>query len=283
MAIAGPGIGLPYPYSPYPPTIPGVSSSVWSNKFFLPRATVWIIPPGRWGIFTGSHSYVQILDPVTNTWTPVVASQSYIEVNSDGTNYRLANLSGTPLSRATITAAGTGYVAALTTVTAGSGGSTWTTLVDGNVASVTVGNDKNGVAGGTNFTLVPLVIVQAPPPGGIQATALAVLSAGAIASVTVEDAGAGYTSAPGLLVIPNPADPNIGSITIPALTAVLGTAGTGAITGILQTYQGTSVASTTLTIGGGGSGASGTATATVALVASAADDTVFVQWLPSGV
>lgn len=275
--IAGPGIGLPYPYSPYPPVIPGVSASVWSNKFFLPRATVWTIPPGRWAIFTGSHSYVQILDPVTNTWVPIVASQTYLEVNSDGVNYRLANLSGTPQAQATVTAAGTGYVQSSTTVTATPGGSTWAPIVDGNVASVTVGTDKNGVAGGTNFTLVPLLVVQAPPAGGIQATALAVLSAGAIASVTVEAAGAGYTNgAPGITVIPNPNDPNAGIITIPALTAVLGVAGTGAITGILLTYQGTSQGSApTLTVNGVGA----SATATSTLVAAAADDTVFVQWL----
>lgn len=270
--IGGQGVTLPYPTSPYPPTIPGVSGAIWSNTFTLLRATTWLIPPGLWGVFTGTHTGIQMLDPVSQTWVPFSVSSGFEMVNSDGVNFRIANLSGTPLVQATVTGAGSGYAAASTTVTSNVGGSTWRAVIDGAVASVTVGNDRNGVAGGSNFTVPPVLVVQAPPVGGVQCLAHAVITAGAITSVVVDAAGAGYTQAPGIVVIPDPNDPNAGIITIPALTAVL-TAATGAVRAILQTWHGTSQAAVTLAVAGAGTGA----TATVAINAAAGDDTIFVQ------
>jgi hypothetical protein len=280
MAIAGPGVGLPYPTNPYPaqPAVPGVSSSVWTNEFYIGRATLWQIPPGWWSIKCAAHTYVVYRDPVSQTLIPMCALGAYATINSDGTNFYVFNASGTPVQEATITAAGTTYTVAGTTIVPSAGGSTWLPIIDGTVTSFTVGNDKFGNAGGTNFTIPPIVVVQSPPSPGIQCTGLAVLSAGAVASITVEAGGAGYgKQAPGVFLIPDPTDPNIGSITIPAVTAVLASA-VGAITGILQTYHGTSQSSVTLTINGGDS----TATATVAVVTTPGDDLVTVTWLGSG-
>ena len=278
--IGGPSIGLPFPTNPYPaqPAVPGVSSSVWTNKIFVGRATLWLIPPGRWAIACQTHTYVVYRDPVSQTFVPMCALGGYVDLNSDGSNYYVFNASGTPVQIATVTGAGTTYTYATTTIVSSAGGSTWIPLIDGTVASFTVGADKFGNTGGTNFTIPPLVVVQAPGSPGIQATGLAVLSAGAVASITLEAGGAGYgLQAPGVFLIPDPSDPNIGSITVPAVTAVLASA-VGAITGVLQTYHGTSQSAVTLTINGGDS----TATATCAIVTAAGDDTVTVTWLGSG-
>jgi hypothetical protein len=281
--IGGPGIPLPVPTNPYPaqPAVPGVSSSVWSNAFYMAGATLWLIPPGWWAFDCGSHSAIYYRDPVTQTLKLLSALGGSGIVNSDGNNFYLFNSSGTPAQIATITAPGTGYVAAQTTIVPNVGGSKWTALVDGSVATITVGNDKYGNAGGTNFTIPPLVVVQAPPSPGVACVALAALTSGAVSSITVETlfgnaGGAGYTQAPGVFLIPDPTDPNIGSITIPACTAALNAA-VGAVTGIVQTYHGTSQSAVTLTVSGGNSDA----TATCAVVAAGAD-TNYVQWLGSG-
>jgi len=279
MAIGGNGVPLPYPTNPYPaqPSVPGVSSAVWTNTFQLLRATLWLIPPGWWAVSCGSHSYVVWRDPVTQTLYPLFALGGYGIVNSDGSNYYVFNASGTPVQIATVTGAGTTYTYPTTTIVPDVGGSTWQPIIDGSVDTYTVGNDRFGNAGGTNFTIPPIVVVQAPPSPGIQATAYATLTTGAVSAVTVGNAGAGDNQAPGVFLIPDPTDPNAGLITIPAVTATLNTA-VGAITGVLQTYHGTSQAAVTLTINGGDS----TATATCDIVTAAGDDTIVVQWLGGG-
>ena len=278
--IGGPSIGLPFPTNPYPaqPAVPGVSSSVWTNKFFLGRATLWQIPPGWWDIACGAHSYVVYKDPVSLTFVPMSALGGSKTFNSDGSNFYVFNTSGVPVQQATVTGAGTGYVQSTTVVTPNVGGSAWQAIVDGTVTSFTVGNDRFGNAGGTNFTIPPIVFVQAPGAPGVQATGLAVLTTGAVSSITVENAGAGYgTQAPGVFLLPDPSDPNLGIITVPAVTSTLAAA-VGAITAVLQTYHGTAQSAVTLTISGAGS----SGTATCAIVTASGDDTITATWLGSG-
>jgi hypothetical protein len=278
MAIGVLGQPLPFPTNLWQPGLPGIASSVWSNELYLLAGQRFTLPPGWWAISGGTQTTVQLLDPVSEQWVPVVSAARLWFVNSDGTNYRIANLNQT-LIGGTVTAAGTGYAQATTTITATTGISTWVAIVGGAVNStVTIGTDKNGVTGGTNFTMAPVLVVQAPPAGGRAATMSCTVSAGAINAVTVRDAGAGYQSAPGILVVPDPLDPTLGAITIPTLTATL--TGAGTVTGIMLVNPGLPVASApSLTVSGAGSGA--TATATLFNSASTAD-TVFLQWLGGG-
>jgi len=52
----------------------------------------------------------------------------------------------------------------------------------------------------------PLILTDPPPPGGVQATAYATLtSGGGIASITMDNAGAGYTFSPTFYILPQPA------------------------------------------------------------------------------
>jgi hypothetical protein len=277
MAIGGAGVPLPYPTNLWQPGQPGVSAAVWSNELYMLAGSRFTLPPGIWAISGGTQSTPQLLDPVSQQWVPIVSAARLWIINSDGVNYRVANLNSTLVGGA-VGVAGTGYVQATTTIVATTGISTWAPIIGGSITSITIGNDKNGVAGGTNFTMAPILVVQAPPAGGIAATASCTVSAGAIATITVRNAGAGYLSAPGVLIVPDPMDPTGGAITVPALTAVLGGAGT--LTGVQLINPGLPVtAAPTLTVSG--AGASATATATLFASATTAD-TIFLQWLGGG-
>lgn len=276
MQLGGQGQPLPYPTKNFPSTTSqgaryGVATALSSNAFALPAGGMLLVPPGSWYINPGKFSSVEFLDPVTNMWRVVNshATDGASLINSDGAgNYRVVNPLGTPVG-ALVTDVGSGYVQASTNVTASAGGSTWQPIVGGAIStSVTVGNDPSGNAGGTNWTLPPIVVFDAPPSaasngiGGVQATGYAAVSGGAVSGITVVDQGAGYTSAPGVNLYPNPLDPNFGIITIPACTATL--TGSGEIAAILPVDPGTPQTSApTLTISGAGSSA--TATAIMAL------------------
>ena len=85
-------------------------------------------------------------------------------------------------------------------------------------------------------TMPPIVKIDPPPLGGLQATAYATLTAGAVSSFTVTNQGAGYTSIPGVTI-----------------TAVSGDLGTGAVgTAALDSgNSGKLVAVTMASFGGG--------------------------------
>jgi hypothetical protein len=69
------------------------------------------------------------------------------------------------------------------------------------------------------------LLIDPPPPGGVPATAVCTLTAGAIGAVTVTNQGAGYRAAPNVKVVPWPND------TPPTTPAVLTVNATLALTG----------------------------------------------------
>lgn len=293
MAIGGQGLPLQYPQALNPVPFNFAQQPISRTLALIAGAAI-LIPAGTWMIFSVSgYSVVQYLSPVSGEWVPLGSSPQttgFVFVNSDGANFRVWNPKGFPIS-GTVTGAGSGYVQSSTTVTAGTGGSLWHAIVGGAVnSSVTIGADAKGNVGGSNFTLPPTLVVQAPPAqlqnlpstttafGGISATATCTISAGAINAVTIAAAGAGYSAPPVIQVIPNPFDTNIGSITVPTLTTTL--TGAGTITGVLLDFFGTASGSApTLTIAGAGSAA----TATANIVATAATDTIVMQQVPSAI
>lgn len=221
-----------------------------TNRFALQAGEAFTVPPGFWAITHGVYTTIQDLDPVTGIWRPVGSDGStYRLVQSDGTNFRLANQTGCVVG-VLLTVAGSGYTSA-PTVTFGAGGAKATAIVGGAVnTSVTVVN------GGTNYIYPPLVVFQAPPVPGIQATGYSTISGGAVTTVTVTDQGAGYTTAPPIALVNDPRD-NTGS----GATAQAVLTGAQTVTGILVTDHGTPVTTLpSVTIsGGGGSSAVGTA------------------------
>jgi hypothetical protein len=88
------------------------------------------------------------------------------------------------------------------------------------VAATTGTVDSFTITPGSGYTLAPTLAFAAPPAGGIQATAVAEVTSGAITAVRIINPGAGYVSAPAV-----------------TLTVVSGGAG-GAVTAILNTTSG---------------------------------------------
>lgn len=252
--LGGFGQGLPIPQNLYPSELNNAAQDVSNNKIDLSPGDVFIIPAGTWWIGSGANSFLQYLDPITGIWS---GSGSYrgtqVYVKSDGANVRLANLTGCPIG-AVVAGGGTGFTQATAAITANIGGSTWQPIVGGSLSVVSV------AAAGANYTMPPIVAIPGPPAGaGAQATGYAVLANGTVASVTLSNVGAGYTTtlANAVQLLPNPADPNFGSITQASIA--VGLTNAGKITAALCTNNGAALATLsalTLTASGGaGSGA----------------------------
>lgn len=220
------------------------------NELALTAGGVYVIPSGGYFVTPGPYTFVQATDPITGKWRSIAQTPNTGRfVQSDGVNVRLANLTGCALG-AFITNEGSGYTSA-PAVAASAGSSSWTAIVGGAVSgTVTI------TAAGTSYAYPPVLTIAAPPAGGVQATAICTISAGAINAVTVIDQGAGYTAIPIITVTNDPRDTaGSGGVLTAALT------GSGTITALLCTGHGTAVTAVpTLTFtGGGGSAAAATA------------------------
>jgi len=173
----------------------------------LPPGGTFYLPAGEWVCNTGTVTCLQWFDPIDQVWRgvqePTVQSQL---VSSDGFNYRLINLSGV-VTGASITNAGSGgtngigatATGATVVFTGPAAGVTATAypIVGGSVQAPTI------AAGGSGFLVPPLIVIDPPPPGGVQATAVATISAaGAITAITMINVGAGYAASPNFWIIP---------------------------------------------------------------------------------
>jgi len=255
--IGGAGIplnilpGLVPNYSGAPPVAAG-----FTNVITLTASETFILPPGTYQVAPGPYTSLQWLDPVQNNWRVINSDPngSPLVIDSDGASFRLANLTGTPIG-ALITTAGSGGTnginvaganSALAVATASAGGSTWTTVVGGAINSTIA-----ITAGGPSYTFPPIPIIDAPPTGGIQATATCTISGGAINAVTTLNQGAGYTTAPKVTVVNDPRD-TTGSGGILTVNATL--AASGALTALYPATQGTALTAvpTFSSITGGG-------------------------------
>lgn len=254
---AGPGMTLPAVFPTYntganiPGGIPQYANQA-AGPISLPAGASELIPAGQFMVQPGPYSFLQAKDPVTGTWCTLgTATHGARTILSDGQNFRIANLSGCAVG-AFITNVGSGYTSA-PTVSASAGASTWQAIVGGAINStVTI------TAAGSGYTYAPILLIDPPPAGGVQATATCTISGGAINAVTVVNQGAGYTTAPNITVLRDPRDTS-GSGAVLTVNSTL--AGSGTVTAILCTNHGTAVTAVpTLTIsGGGGSSAAATA------------------------
>ena len=73
--------------------------------------------------------------------------------------------------------------------------------------------------GGSGYTLIPTVEIDAPPTGGTQAIATASITNGVVTSITLTNAGAGYTSIPNVTIKNNTSEPTNSSIFPATVTA----------------------------------------------------------------
>lgn len=270
--IAGPGITLPAPQALYPSPLnndPYVSAT---NEISLQSGQSVIVPAGDWNIDLGRVCVLQQQDPINQpniattvgVWRSLAIRRGLFRLRSDGVNYRVFNPTGVPVG-AVVTKGGTTYTQAGTTVTPSSGNSTWLPIIGGRVTPITVANK------GAGYSLPPVVNITCPAGPGVAATAIANLSGttGTVASITIINEGAGYASAPTIVITPSPFDPNLASGSFTTATATASLTGSGTLSAVLCTNNGTTLGSTvpTLTVTGGDS--SGTATALLALTVTA--------------
>ena len=264
--IGAQGVGLPSPLALYPPQtgVPPVPNIAETNAVSLPPGGAIYLPSNLVFNVPGQYSQQQILDPVSQTWLPFSSDDSGDgnAIDADGQNYRLYNPTGMAIT-AVVTNSGSGYTSA-PTVTAGTGGSTWSPVLGPCVSALTCPS-TNTTASGQGYTMPPIISIAAPPSPGVQATAVCTISGGSIATFTVINPGAGYTFPPAVIASPNPFDPNFSATSTTATksaTIVAQTSYAGQVAAVLLASPPTQVANVPPALsfsGGGGSGAAATA------------------------
>lgn len=234
--------------------IPNLPFIAGPGPISLAGAQAFIIPPGPHFINPGQYSSIQSFDSVLAQWRQAqFPAGAPTHVESDGANYRLINTTGCPVG-AIITNKGSGYTNGIGVVAAAinTGGSTWSVITGGSINTTLIAT----TAGKYNYK--PTLVFSAPPPGGVRATAVATLTGGGLDIGSVINAGAGYTTAPTITIVPDPRETATqgGVLTVNATLA-----NSGAITAVICTDPGTTVQTSTPTLtfsGGGGSSAAAT-------------------------
>jgi hypothetical protein len=164
------------------------------------------IPPGENLVLLGNNTVLQWWDPVGDVWRGTTAvTGSVSAISTDGYNYRILNVTGTQGAVA-VTAAGstgtngigaaaTGAAISLSAPVSGRTARAYA-IVGGSLPALSVAQ------AGSGFLVPPVILIDPPPYGGIQATAICTISAGAIATATLVNVGAGYVNLPAVYVVP---------------------------------------------------------------------------------
>lgn len=183
-------------------------------RISLGSGGVFYFPAGEYIVTLDANTVVERWDPTEQVWAVIEAATANNGdwISSDGFNLRLHNVTGV-VSGNTITNAGSGMtngigstatgvsIAWAASNTTGYPTATGYVIIGGTVAAPTV------TQAGSGFLVPPAIVIDPPPAGGIQASAIAVMTAAGssgIASITMVNAGAGYTSSPNFYIIPQP-------------------------------------------------------------------------------
>lgn len=249
-----------------------------TNKIELGSGGVWYLPSGEYVVLTDAYCVVERWDPIETIWVSFIPVSSGGFISVDGYNFRVHNVAGVVSSNtytagsgmtngigAAITGVSVAYAASNTT---GYPTATGYVIIGGSVAAPTV------TQAGSGFLVPPTIVIDPPPTGGIQATAIAVMTAAGssgIASITMVNAGAGYAASPNFWIVPQfasyPGGPSggvaAGAIPAPGLVypsnALPGNQNTSAVgaqlTSIALTGSGTLLAIHMINSGGGYTGA----------------------------
>jgi hypothetical protein len=200
------------------------------GRVTLNSGAVFYFPSGNYIISTDANSIIEVWDPVETVWRTWITASNSESVYCDGYNFRARNTTGA-LTTTTITGAGSALTNGIgplaTGVTLTVSGGTQTTgfpvpqlyaIVGGSVTAPTI------TRAGSGFISTPTIVIDAPPTGGIQAAAIATLTAaGGIAAITMVNVGAGYQTTPQFWIIPQatnyqgapPGGPNSGLAAAP--------------------------------------------------------------------
>jgi len=217
-----------------------------------------LIPAGQFIAGAGPYCDLQFWDNGSQRWIDYsIFDSSPTPISSDGTNYSFSNSTGCPIG-AVITAAGTANALPVSmytptgvwvggtftaqaspaiTVTPSAGGATFNTFIGGSVSNTTTAFITNG---GSGYTFAPKLVVVAPAAQGSQpyipATMQCTISGGVINAITMTNQGAGYVSAPTIMVLNQPGDlTGSGAIITPVMT------GAGQITAVITNTFGSAV------------------------------------------
>lgn len=259
----------------YTQTLPAYQASLSASETFLLPAgqgvvgtfgatsgalTGWTLN-GQYIVELGKYTLLQYFDPVLLVWRNYGGAGMTGSFTSDGTNFRIANLTGTAVG-AIITNAGSGLTNgfygydqngnAITiqngtqtsgnstfTITPSAGSSRWNAIIGGAInTTITI------TTAGSNYTKPPLLVFNPPASQGAQPyvlpTAYCTISGGAINAVTVVNQGAGLVAAPTITVIPQPGDTTGGGA---VLTVNSTLAGSGTLLWMSPAYNGTALTS----------------------------------------
>lgn len=171
------------------------------------------LPSGNYLVTPGANTLLQWWNPVPGVWQNLtgLAANNGIQVSVDGYNWRLLNNTST-VTGATIGTAGSGGTNGIGPLQTGTsigfaaapaGGQTAKGYLIIGGAVGTAGGACTVVQAGSGFLVPPLVLLDPPPAGGIQATAIATITAGgAINTVTIVNPGAGYVAVPNVYLVP---------------------------------------------------------------------------------
>lgn len=175
---------------------------------------------GQYVVNLGPYTSLQFLDSNLGLWRNYYAfAGDCFTISSDGTNFRLANTTGCPVGMV-VTNAGSGLTNGYNTVsiTASTGGSVWSTLVGGALATGIAVTGAN-ITSGSNYTRAPILVFN-PPVGQVTPyvlpSAICSIAAGTITSVTVLNQGAGLAAAPSLQILNQPGDTTGGGANLSA-------------------------------------------------------------------
>jgi hypothetical protein len=173
----------------------------------LAGGEVAYLPPGNYYVQLGNQTCLQVFDSVNMIWRNIGFPGGNLQVNStDGYNWRLVNMSGV-VQALQITNAGSGGTNGIGTAATGTAIGFGAAPSNGIAAAAypIVGGKLSGLTitqPGSGFVFPPALLIDPPPPGGIQATATCAISGGAINAVTLQNPGAGYSATPNVYVVP---------------------------------------------------------------------------------
>lgn len=177
------------------------------SKIELASGGVFYPPSGEYIYNCDANTILQYFEPISQSWQTLTPASAGGYLSADGYNYRFLNTTGTFTSVALTAGSGmtNGIGATATGVSASVAASNTTggariavsPIIGGSVQAPTI------TQAGSGFLVPPLLVIDPPPAGGIQATATCALSAiGTIASVTMANVGAGYSASPNFWILP---------------------------------------------------------------------------------
>lgn len=182
------------------------------SRVELASGGTFYFPPGEYICLNDTHTQIEFFDGQSQTWQILYPVSTGGYLSADGFNFRAHNITGI-VSGNTIATAGSGMTNGIGPTATGvalSYGASNTTgyptatayaVIGGSVASPTI------TQAGSGFLVPPLIVIDPPPQGGVQATAIAILTAAGgsgIATITMENVGGGYTTTPNFWIIPQP-------------------------------------------------------------------------------